>query len=152
MIAEMRERRGPMPALLPPVGPGCFHASPGAQALGPQGRVRAGGAEGLLDDVVGRGFALLSPHDDPAARLEPGLAAWFRSIGGLSMHVDPATDAGGTYARWFAQHGAAVALQRPDFLTFGTAPSLDASATLVEALRQRLDSAWPQVRGVESIR
>jgi 2-polyprenyl-6-methoxyphenol hydroxylase-like FAD-dependent oxidoreductase len=140
MIAEMRERGGPLPALLPPVGPGCFHASPGAHSLGPQGRVRTEGGDGRFDDVVGRGFVLLSPHGDPAARLDAELAAWFRGIGGLSAHVDPATDAGGSYARWFAQQGAAVALQRPDFQTFGTAPSLDATAALVAALRQHLTS------------
>lgn len=141
MIAEMRERSGPMPGLQPPVGPGCFHASPGAQTLGPQGRVRRGATEGLFDDVVGRGFVLASPHGDPAAHLDGELAAWFRSIGGLSAHVGPAADAGGSYARWFAEHGVAVALQRPDFQTFGTAASLDATPALVQALRQQLTPA-----------
>lgn len=152
MIAEMRARGGPMPALLPPVGPGCFYASSGAQRLGPQGRVRTSGAAGLFDDVAGRGFVLLSPHGDPAAYLDAELAAWFRDIGGLCACVGPETDASGIYARWFEQHGAGVALQRPDFLTFGTAPSPEAAGVLVAALRGHLHPARPEVRGTDPIR
>ncbi|MFI5216724.1 MAG: hypothetical protein ACHQ3O_09290 [Candidatus Limnocylindria bacterium] len=44
----------------------------------------------------------------------------------------------GGYARWFAQHGAAVALVRPDFAVFGAAPKLTDGAGLVQALRRRL--------------
>jgi len=45
-----------------------------------QGEVRRGKATGLFDDVVGRGFTLLSPVGDPARRLAPDLAAFFASL------------------------------------------------------------------------
>lgn len=142
MIAEARERKAPVPAQLPPLGPGCFQPrDPAAGRLFVQDRVRRGAALGLFDDVVGRGWALVSPLGDPAARLDPELAAFFASIGGVGAHVaadGPIEDVGGGYARWFGEHGAAVALQRPDFHVFGTAPALDGAAALVAALRERL--------------
>ncbi len=142
MVAEERERGGPVSRPLPPLGPGCFAAgSPAAGTLFVQGRVRHGEAEGLFDDVVGRGFVLLSPHADPGATLPPASASLFREIGGLSAHVGrgaPVDDVGGVYTRWFQEHGAAVALVRPDFAVFGTAERLDGAPRLVEALRRAL--------------
>jgi 2-polyprenyl-6-methoxyphenol hydroxylase-like FAD-dependent oxidoreductase len=141
MIAEARERKSPVPSALPPVGPGCFAATPAAGQLFVQDRVRHAGATGLFDDVVGGGFALLSPRGDPGAVLDPELAAWFRSLGGVTAHVGPGgpvADLGDGYARWFAEHGVAVALQRPDFQVFGAAQDLDGARALVAELRDRL--------------
>jgi hypothetical protein len=87
--------------------------------------------------VVGRGFALVSPHADPARVLGPELAGFFDSIGGITAHVapdGPVTDLAGSYARWFGEKGVAVALQRPDYAVFGTAPTSRA-AELVTTLR-----------------
>jgi len=142
MIAEARERKAPVPARLPPLGPGLLlEHDPAAGHLFVQGRVRRGDVAGLFDDVVGSGWTLLSPIGDPAAYLDPELAAFFASIGGISAHIaadGPIEDVSGGYARWFEEHGAAVALQRPDFYVFGTAPALDGAAALVAALRSRL--------------
>ena len=96
----------------------------------------------VIDDVVGGGFALVSPHGDPAASLTSEQRAWFASVGGACAHVSPSGalhDADGAYARWFAANGAAVALQRPDFAVFGTAKELAGASALVEALRARLE-------------
>jgi 3-(3-hydroxy-phenyl)propionate hydroxylase len=142
MIAEARERRAPIEAVLPPLGPGC--TAPGDRCAGQlfvQGRVRVGTREGRFDDVVGGGFQLVSPRGDPGARLDPDLAAWFASIGAGSAHVAPGApieDLTGRYARWFDQHGVAVALQRPDFAVFGAAESLDGASALVDTLRRAL--------------
>jgi flavoprotein hydroxylase len=138
MIAEARERKAPVPARLPPLGGGCFAGSAGAGELFLQDRVRAGEATGLFDDVVGRGFALVSPQDDPSAHLDPAARAFFASLGGVAAHVGASADLAGGYARWFEEHGAAVALQRPDGYVFGTAPALDGASALVGALRDRL--------------
>src|SRR2546422_3027540 len=35
----------------------------------------------------------------------------------------PVHDLNGTYARWFAENGVGVVLNRPDFHVFGTAPA-----------------------------
>lgn len=138
MIAEARERKEPVLRPLPPLGPGCTASgSPSAGTLFVQGRVRSGQAEGLFDEVVGRGFVLVSPDGDPAARLDEDAARFFSSIGGLCAHVasgGQVADLTGTYARWFRERGVSVALVRPDFAVFGTAPALDGAQGLVEAL------------------
>ncbi len=141
MATEQHERSAPIASELPPLGPGCFAEGDAARRLFVQGRVRRGEVEGLFDDVVGAGFALVSPHGDPAAHLPPDLAGYFASLGGVTAHVAPeapVADLTGAYARWFAATGAAVALQRPDFAVFGTAPTLEGTAGLVSALRDRL--------------
>ena len=142
MIGEARTRSAPIEAALPPLGPGCLAADalvPGALFV--QDRVRHRGAAGWFDDIVGRGFALVSPAGDPASALDPELAAWFASVGGFGAQVAPGApvdDLNGGYARWFGKHDAAVALVRPDFSVFGAAPRLEAAADLVRALRSEL--------------
>jgi len=106
-----------------------------------QDRVRQGARTGLFDDVVGRGWTLLSPHCDPVTRLDPELAAFFASLGGIGAWVGndgPIIDLHGSYARWFARAGVAVVLQRPDFYVFGTGPLEDGANRLVGTLRERL--------------
>jgi flavoprotein hydroxylase len=142
MIAEAAAQAAPIDPTLSPLGPGCFApGSPAAGQLFVQDLVRHRGVSGLFDDVVGRGFALVSPAGDPAAALDAESAAWLASLGGLTAHVAPGApveDAKGGYARWFARHAAEVALVRPDFAVFGTAAGLSGASALVRALRARL--------------
>ena len=144
MIAAARDR-GPTPPLpAPSLGPGLLGDDPLAGHLCIQGEVVHAGRRGRFDDVVGRGFTLLSPAGDPRSRLGPELAAFFASLGGIAAHVAPGAaveDVGGHYARWFGDHGVGVVLQRPDFHVFGTAPTIDGSAALVAALRAALAGA-----------
>jgi len=125
------------------IGPGVLHdGDPHAGQLFVQGRVRYGGASGLFDDVVGRGWTLLSPVAEPLARLDPAAAAFFASLGGIGAHVGqnaPARDLDGIYERWFAGTGVGVVLQRPDFYVFGTAATVDGASALVERLRSALE-------------
>jgi 2-polyprenyl-6-methoxyphenol hydroxylase-like FAD-dependent oxidoreductase len=139
MIGEARSRTSPVDARLPPLGPGCF-ADGAARELFVQDVVRCGGATGRFDDVVGRGFALVSPAGEP--KLDPELAAWFASLGGFTAHVAPGArieDVAGGYARWFSERGAAVALVRPDFAVFGAASDPTGGNALVRELRARLE-------------
>ena len=142
MISVARASGVSLPQPLPPLGPGLFlDGSPCAGQLFPQDVVRAEDQTGLFDDVVGRGFALLSPSCDPRSSLAPDLEAFFASLGGVSAQVSPAgpvVDVTGRYAKWFEAAGATVALQRPDFALFGTATGPDAANTLVRALRAGL--------------
>jgi len=142
MAAEAREQRAPIEARMPPLGPGCFAAgSAAAGELFVQDRVRRGGTVGLFDDLVGRGFALVSPHGDPAAHLDAELAGFFASLGGVTAYVGegaPIADVDGGYERWFRERNVAVALQRPDFHVFGTTPTLAGVGSLAAALRERI--------------
>ena len=150
MLAEARGREQPVAAPPLAIGPGCLAAgAPAAGTLFVQDVVRHQGVTGRFDDVVGRGFALVSPKGDPAATLPPEVAGFFASIGGRSAHVAPGApvdDVNGGYARWFGSRGAEVALVRPDFAVFGAAARLDAAAELVRDLRARFAGARaPQV-------
>lgn len=142
MIAEARGQTAPIDPAPPPLGPGCFApGSPAAGQLFVQDAVRHRGVSGLFDDVVGHGFVLASPTGDPAAALDGESAAFFFSLGGITAHVAPGApvdDPNGGYARWFAKHGAAVALVRPDFAVFGTAQQLGGVNELLTRLRERL--------------
>ena len=153
MVGEAQDRSAPVDAPLPPLGPGCF--AEGALAAGQlfvQDTVRSRGVSGRFDDVVGRGFVLAGTEGDPAAALDAEGAAFFASLGGISVHVAPGAaveDVNGGYARWFRRHGAAVALVRPDFAVFGAAAQVAGTRALVAALRERLhacDSAEPRSR------
>jgi hypothetical protein len=142
MIAAVQEARLSAPPPPPAIGPGLLLAGdPLAGQLFIQDQVRCGQTTGLFDDVVGRGWTLLSPTCDPATQLDPELAAFFASIGGISAHVAadaPIADVNGSYAKWFATAGKAVVLQRPDFYVFGTASAVDGTAQLVGTLRRLL--------------
>src|SRR5262249_48282577 len=90
MIAAAREKGLTPPMPTPAIGPGVLlEGDPFAGHLFVQGQVQIGGT-GRFDDVVGRGFGLVSTAGDPAAALDPALAAYFASIGGFTAHVAPA--------------------------------------------------------------
>jgi 3-(3-hydroxy-phenyl)propionate hydroxylase len=129
--------------------------SPPAVAIGPgitrrgdplggqrflQGRVQQGQRSGRFDDLVGRGWVLLSCQTDPAALLDDDIAAFFRSIGGVTVRIGGGAvrDLDGVYEKWLAQAGVASVLQRPDFYLFGAAPEAGDTNALVSDLRQAL--------------
>jgi 2-polyprenyl-6-methoxyphenol hydroxylase-like FAD-dependent oxidoreductase len=142
MIAAVRET-GPTPPLPTPAnGPGLQReGDPLGGHLFLQGEVRKGNAAGRFDDVVGRGWVLVSAAGDPAAHLDPEQAAWFESLGGICADVGPGgpiQDVNGRYARWFGENGVGVVLQRPDFHVFGAAATIEGASALVGALRTGL--------------
>jgi 3-(3-hydroxy-phenyl)propionate hydroxylase len=142
MIAAAKSG-GLSPPLPPPtLGPGFFvEGDRLAGQLFLQDRVRHAGKTGLFDDVIGRGWTLLSPHFDPVSRLDRECAAFFASLGGTSAWVGEGgvvADLGGSYARWFSNAKAAVVLQRPDFYVFGTGSEEGDVGRLVATLRDRL--------------
>jgi flavoprotein hydroxylase len=151
MIAGAHEQTTPIEAPLPPLGSGCF--AKGALAAGQlfvQDLVRHRDVTGRFDDVVGSGFALVSPAGDPAAALGSEERAFFAALGGFHAHVGPGApieDVAGGYARWFAKRGAAVALIRPDFAVFGAASTLEDTGALVGALRKRIEGSRPTEQG-----
>jgi hypothetical protein len=128
----------------PPLGIGdgvLLDGDPHAGRLFVQGRVQRGARIGLFDDVIGRGWTLLSPSTDPTTRLDTNAAAFFTSIGGISAQIGadgPVRDLDGVYGKWFAEAGVAVVLQRPDFYVFGTAARVDAVGKLINHVRHAL--------------
>jgi 2-polyprenyl-6-methoxyphenol hydroxylase-like FAD-dependent oxidoreductase len=145
VVAEARDhayRTGAMPPPPPfPVleqGLLAGAADPLAGHLAPQGRVRVNGQVGRFDDVVGRGWVLLSlapvtQHLAPAA---------LRLLANLNAHVavvDDVSDIDGYYRGWFDTNGVAAILYRPDFHVFGSA----ADARQVPALIERLVDVFP---------
>lgn len=140
MIEAATAGPSPMPESLG-IGPGVTAASPHAGQLFVQGRVETAGRTGLFDDVVGHGWALLSPSSDPAAALDADAAGFFASLGGITAQVGPdapVRDLDGTYARWFGHTGVDLVLMRPDFYAFGTAARVADASALVEGLRRAM--------------
>jgi 2-polyprenyl-6-methoxyphenol hydroxylase-like FAD-dependent oxidoreductase len=148
LIALVRAgERTPLPSP-PVVGPGTLRADDfHAGAMFPQSRVRrrAGGraAEGLFDDLVGRGWLLLGADGDPGRALARRERDAFASLGGVTAHVGPDApfeDLDGRTTRFFERTGARVVLVRPDFRVFGTGKSAVEATGLVSALVSELES------------
>jgi 3-(3-hydroxy-phenyl)propionate hydroxylase len=141
MVPAARAAGLTTPAPSPKIGPGCWvEGDAGAGELFLQARVARRDGAGRFDDVVGSGFALVSPCGDPARALSDEQRAWFASVGGVCAQVGPEAplrDLDGAYARWFAARGCEVALQRPDFTVFGAAKEIARAGTLLDLLRER---------------
>ncbi|MBW8486211.1 bifunctional 3-(3-hydroxy-phenyl)propionate/3-hydroxycinnamic acid hydroxylase MhpA [Actinomadura parmotrematis] len=111
-----------------------------AGGLTPQGRVRIGGREGLLDEVTGGpGFTLLTT-EPPDELLDPLHAAALVRLGTRFVRLDAAADLDGVHLPYLAAAGAVAALVRPDFYLFGTAADRAGAAALVEELLDGLGS------------
>jgi 3-(3-hydroxy-phenyl)propionate hydroxylase len=112
--------------------------SPKAGDLFLQADVERAGVRTPFDDAVGAGWRLVT--NDPVA-LDRELADWFASIGGAVVAVGGSAelgDADGAYGTWFTEHGVTAALQRPDFVLFGTAVDATQTGELVRSLRDAL--------------
>lgn len=144
--AYLKATGGNVTPPIPPLRDGVLHRTPEGEygkeagAVAPQGVVSTGGREGLLDDVVGGGFQLVSTLalDDALgaeriARLDE-LGVKRVQIGG----PDGIADADGTYADYFGRHGATTLLSRPDVYVFGLADAAEESVGLVDDLLSQL--------------
>ncbi|WP_410574214.1 bifunctional 3-(3-hydroxy-phenyl)propionate/3-hydroxycinnamic acid hydroxylase [Amycolatopsis sp. cmx-4-61] len=136
--ATVLANRGGKPAGRPepakPLTGGLLHESPGAGVVVPQGRVRWNGTTGLFDDVVGRGFVLLTTEAAPTGFLA--------ELGTHVVRLDDDVDVDDVYRQFLDRFGAASVLIRPDYHVFGTAGTgrLD---TLSSALLDRLRTPVP---------
>ncbi|MFF4116224.1 bifunctional 3-(3-hydroxy-phenyl)propionate/3-hydroxycinnamic acid hydroxylase [Streptomyces sp. NPDC001714] len=113
--------------------------APLAGSLSPQGRVRIGERSGLLDDLVGFGFQLVS-RTPVAELLTPAHTALLER---LRVHVvvlgpDDVEDVDGTYRSFLDENGLVAYLSRPDFYLFGTAARAEDLPALIDALAAAL--------------
>ena len=107
----------------------------GARAL--QGTVRHAGREGRFDDVVGRGFVLLTRRP---ATLAADQASFLESIGALVVALEDLEDLDGRLTSWLGKHGVEGVLVRPDFYVFGAISELEDLPSLIDNLRSHLST------------
>lgn len=108
-----------------------------------QGTVSGPAGEGRFDDVVGRGFVLLTAEGDPRAALGAEELAFLERLGTHLVSLDPAQegavrDVDGRLTSWLAAHDAAAIIVRPDFYVYGALSCVEDLPPLVRDLRQQL--------------
>ena len=115
-----------------------------AGRLAIQARVSHAGHEGLFDDVVGRGWFVLTTQPialTPAARrILDRLNAQVLRVGQIGAVDIDVIDLDGRYGRWFAEIGADTVVVRPDFYVYsaGAATELDVALGKIDS---QLDGA-----------
>jgi len=125
--------------------------------LMPQGRVARGDRRDLFDDVVGRGFTLLTTLD-PYEVLDDAGLAFLEKIGAHVVRVLPVgtapkqvrphevVDVDNVYLPYLAEAQQVGALVRPDFYIFGTARDRADLPRLVADLRRQLTASASLLR------
>jgi hypothetical protein len=119
-------------------------ATPPVGAPGPQGRVEYEGRVGRADDVMGRGWALLTKGMGPLAGVDSAQLDFIELIGGQTIPLsdDPAStlarDLDGVYMDFFEANGAVAILVRPDFYIFGVAGDRSEVPAMLDDLRSQL--------------
>lgn len=109
--------------------------------LSPQGRVRLNGREGLLDDLTGFGFQLVTTEPLDGVLTEScrqRLAELEVNVVVLGDALGQASDVDGTYQRFLSGHGIVAYLSRPDFYIYGVAATAVGVADIVEDLVSQL--------------
>jgi len=125
----------PPPPPFPTLSGRLFAAPAGAGSVigtvGPQGRVRHGAREGLFDDVVGRGWSVLTFDGNQAQRVSMHHQDLVDRLGlTITLLTDPqagegVVDLDGTYRGFFGLHGITALVVRPDAYVHGSAAALD---------------------------
>lgn len=128
--------------------------APYAGRLAPQGVVRRGTDEGLLDDLVGYGGQLVS-HAPLADRLSSGQIDRLAELGVQILQIGgdgeaPIVDLDGSYREFWATAGAVAFLARADHHLFGVAGDESDIAALVADFLRQVPRAEPALVGVEA--
>nr|AXL05927.1 3-(3-hydroxyphenyl)propionate hydroxylase [uncultured bacterium] len=132
-----------------------------AGAVVPQGRVELRGRRGLFDEVVGRGFVLLTTYGDPRAVLGEDRLSFLADVDTRVVRLLPpgapgeaapgdSVDAGiavvdvdDVYRPYLARFTATCLLVRPDHHVFGAAGRPEGVRALVDDLREQLLAPAP---------
>lgn len=123
----IQSQSGPVPAHEAVLGCGTWiQSDPLAGKPSVQSVVAAGGRTGRFDDVVGRGWFVISAAGADAP-LKGERAERFSALGGRQLTIGgpgsgaDVIDLDGTYSRWLRDHGRTHMLVRPDFYVAATA-------------------------------
>jgi flavoprotein hydroxylase len=145
----LANRRGKPPTRPEPAKPlttGLLHQRPPAGEVVSQGRVRRHGRTGLFDDVVGRGFVLLTT-DDPRTTLDEDRLAFLTELDTKVVRLlppgsteDGVVDVDEVYRPYLARFGATSLLVRPDYHVYGAANDPGGAKELIDDLRDRLSA------------
>jgi 2-polyprenyl-6-methoxyphenol hydroxylase-like FAD-dependent oxidoreductase len=146
LLAQRAARRAPEKIRFPGLGPGFLADASGAGQgeLSPQGVVSDGSRRGLLDEVTGGGFHLLTTAETGRALETDSTVGELRAAGVrvVVLNRTPSDgqlhDVDGTYHRWFARLGCTAVLVRPDFYVYGTAADAETARALATELCQAL--------------
>lgn len=153
MALQAAKNRGEMPKALiafrvPGFEDGFVARTNGAKGVGDvfgQGRVARGSADGLFDDVAGRGFMVIARNADPAAALSDEDRAFWSSLGGgfvrLGDGPDGLRDEDGQIAGLMDAYACDVLVKRPDYYLFGACPAATDLPALLADLRAQLGAA-----------
>ncbi|WP_267618504.1 bifunctional 3-(3-hydroxy-phenyl)propionate/3-hydroxycinnamic acid hydroxylase MhpA [Gordonia bronchialis] len=133
MIAELSGAGStPVDTDIASLGPGLWcTGQPHAGELSVQGIVENGTLRGRFDEVVGRGWTILSHGADPGFTLGDEHRRVWESLGGRCISVGDASsgadvvDVEGTYAHWFGELSARHVVLRPDFYVAATADDVE---------------------------
>jgi 2-polyprenyl-6-methoxyphenol hydroxylase-like FAD-dependent oxidoreductase len=139
----------PPPVEFPALAEGIVHRPPDgspdalAGALSVQGQVAVDGREGLFDDVVDRGWALIAAAGDPLERLGEGQRDALAILDANVVSLDPGAPGGiadvdGRLTEWLSGNDAYAVLVRPDFYAFGSVASSEKLPALVDDLSAQL--------------
>ncbi|MEU9143425.1 bifunctional 3-(3-hydroxy-phenyl)propionate/3-hydroxycinnamic acid hydroxylase [Streptomyces sp. NPDC048349] len=160
VLANRRGRPAGRPEPAKPLSVGLLHRPSGAEAaeapagaVVPQGRVSGQAGSGLFDEVVGRGFVLLTT-EDPHTLLDEERLSFLGELGARVVRLLPQGqaphDAGGVvgvvdtdevYGPYLARYGATSLLVRPDYHVFGAASGPHGTGALVDDLRDQVRAA-----------
>ncbi|WP_251064410.1 bifunctional 3-(3-hydroxy-phenyl)propionate/3-hydroxycinnamic acid hydroxylase [Streptomyces sp. ISL-44] len=165
VLANRRGRPAGRPEPAKPLSDGLLHrrsaaeaAERAAGAVVPQGRVGRQGRSGLFDEVVGRGFMLLT-SDDPYTVLDEERLSFLAGLGARVVRLLPpgqapeeadgvpdvicVEDVDDVYRPYLTRFGATSLLVRPDYHVFGAASGPGGTEALVDDLRDQLRAAVP---------
>lgn len=153
--AEFKAGRVPPPPAFPWLTDGIIHRTAGApetQAggrLARQPRVHLNGRTGLLDDVVGGGWRLITALPPEMLALSEKHSACLESLGTKIVQITTAAvsgaaiDVDGDAAEWFEELDADAVLVRPDHYIFGAARAGGLN-DLIRALSRQLEPHMTQ--------
>lgn len=144
--AQLRASGGVAPWPFPSLGPGCLYEGPDgvtelAGTLAVQGNVEAEGRVGRFDDVVGRGFVVISAAEPPDELLADGQLTALERLGAqlVALGDGPGRvrDIDGQLTAWLESHGAAAVVVRPDYYVYGAVAATSDLTGLVNDLLER---------------